>query len=177
MMLGEILNGDRTYFPEPVAYDNARNPIIPAQLGARPMPVAVANLGAVVPGFRSLNGLRGFGEILNGDRTYFPEPVAYDNARNPIIPSQIKARPMPVAMAGLGLGDGTGTPTGGTVPASGSIYNGTLGPVAGGVSTVLSTVGVTPTDGTVSLVTYGLVGLAFVFVIEKIKDATGGRRR
>ena len=84
---------------------------------------------------------------------------------------------MPVAMAGLGLGDGTGTPTGGTVPASGSIYNGTLGPVAGGVSTVLSTVGVTPTDGTVSLVTYGLVGLAFVFVIEKIKDATGGRRR
>lgn len=39
------------------------------------------------------------GEILSGDRTYFPLPVAYDNNRNPIIPEQIKARPLPVAAA------------------------------------------------------------------------------
>lgn len=45
------------------------------------------------------------GEILSGDRTYFPEPVAYDNDRNPIIPSQIKARPLPVVAATTGMGN------------------------------------------------------------------------
>lgn len=48
MALGELLSGDRTYFPLPVAYDNARNPIIPAQIRAplpSPMPLAAANAG------------------------------------------------------------------------------------------------------------------------------------
>jgi hypothetical protein len=44
------------------------------------------------------------GEILTGDRTYMPLPVAYDNNRMPIIPDQIRARPMPVAAAGGGMG-------------------------------------------------------------------------
>jgi len=38
--LGEILAGGRTYFPLPVAYANDRSPIIPAELGARPLPIA-----------------------------------------------------------------------------------------------------------------------------------------
>jgi hypothetical protein len=41
----------------------------------------------------------GVGEILDGDRRYFPRPVAYDNRRGPIIPTQI--RPQPLA-SGLG---------------------------------------------------------------------------
>lgn len=48
MALGELLSGDRTYFPLPVAYDNARNPIIPAQIRAplpSPLPLAAANAG------------------------------------------------------------------------------------------------------------------------------------
>jgi hypothetical protein len=32
--MGELLSGDRTYFPLPVAYDNARRPMIPRELGA-----------------------------------------------------------------------------------------------------------------------------------------------
>jgi hypothetical protein len=44
------------------------------------------------------------GEVLTGDRTYFPEPVAYDNNRNPIIPDQIRQRPLPV-MAAAGMGN------------------------------------------------------------------------
>lgn len=45
--LGEILTGDRTYFVEPVAYANDRSPIIPAQLGARPVPIA-AGMGDAI---------------------------------------------------------------------------------------------------------------------------------
>lgn len=44
------------------------------------------------------------GEILTGDRTYFPLPVAYNNNREPIIPEQIRPRPMPVAAA-AGMGN------------------------------------------------------------------------
>lgn len=47
--------------------------------------------------------MRTMGEILNGDRTYFPMPVVYANDRSPIIPSQIRARPIPVAAA-AGMG-------------------------------------------------------------------------
>lgn len=58
--------------------------------------------------FLSLQGMgdvNALGEILSGDRTYFPLPVAYDNNRNPIIPTQIAARPLPVAAAtGPGMG-------------------------------------------------------------------------
>jgi len=58
--------------------------------------------------FLSLQGMgdvNALGEILSGDRTYFPLPVAYDNNRNPIIPTQIAARPLPVAAAsGAGMG-------------------------------------------------------------------------
>ncbi len=44
MALGEILTGDRAYFPEPVAMDNDRRPIIPSQIRAvPPPPLAVAN--------------------------------------------------------------------------------------------------------------------------------------
>lgn len=43
----------------------------------------------------------GMGEILTGNRTYFIEPVAYDNQRAPIIPEQI--RPVPLAAANAGM--------------------------------------------------------------------------
>ena len=38
-----------------------------------------------------LSGLAGLGEILSGDRTYFPLPLTYANDRNPIIPMQIRS--------------------------------------------------------------------------------------
>ena len=45
---------------------------------------------------QGLGDAMAMGEILTGDRTYFPLPVAYDNNRNPVIPSQI--RPMAPAL-------------------------------------------------------------------------------
>lgn len=48
--------------------------------------------------------MRHLGEILSGDRTYFPLPVAYANNRSPIIPVQLGPRPVPIA-AGAGMGD------------------------------------------------------------------------
>jgi hypothetical protein len=44
------------------------------------------------------------GEILTGDKTYFPMPVAYDNNGNPIIPSQIRAVPPPSLPAPVSMG-------------------------------------------------------------------------
>ena len=54
--------------------------------------------------YLSLQGLgdaMSLGEILTGDRTYFPLPLTYDNNRNPIIPQQIRAVPPPVSAAAL----------------------------------------------------------------------------
>jgi len=70
--MGEMLSGERTYFPLPLAYANDRAPIIPSQI-------------------RATRGLMALGEILSGERTYFPLPLAYANDRAPIIPSQIRA--------------------------------------------------------------------------------------
>jgi hypothetical protein len=49
---------------------------------------------------KTVNGLA---EILMGDQGYFLLPVAYDNARNPVIPHQLGgSRPLPLSLAGLG---------------------------------------------------------------------------
>jgi hypothetical protein len=46
-VLGETLDGQRTYFYRPVAYDNQRLPVIPAQI--RPLPLTAAGLGESMP--------------------------------------------------------------------------------------------------------------------------------